>query len=302
MSYSALITYFNSQNPSRAIESASRQTLKPQEIIVVDDCSSDDYRFNLEQLAKDFGCIYIRTPTNLGPAGARNLGIGIAKTNFIVIYDDDDISLPHRAQVHIENLSSGSQVSYVSSRKIYSNEYSFEAKNVNYVGAVSTFEFSHYLLAGRNNKDFPKVYVPASCLAFRKDSFDVEELFDHALRRLEDVDFALRASERGMIFSFSGTVGVTRYSSEGSDKSAIIESAAQIQILSKYRRFFTENEFNKMKMWYQIRAYYFSKDYVKLAVNAFLFTLRFGLEWGKFQSGLSRILHDFRKSRCNLNE
>jgi glycosyltransferase involved in cell wall biosynthesis len=302
MRYSALITCFNSLNPVLAIESALAQTVKPYEIIIVDDCSSDDYGSNLEQLAKRFRCTYIRTPSNLGPAGARNLGIGIAKTDVIMIFDDDDVSLPIRAAVHIENLGSGTQLSYVSSRKIYPNGYSFDAISSNYFGPIKPIEFSQFLLAGKSSEGFPKIYVPACCLAFQKDSFEAQDFFDSNLRRLEDVDFALMASTKGMIFSFSEVVGVTRYASEGSDKNATIESTAQIKVLSKYRMFFEERDFKKMLMWYQIRAYYFSRNYFNLIKIVFLFTLRFGVEWRKIRNSLSRIVHDYRKdSKRNLD-
>ena len=303
MSYSALITYFNSPNPNLAIKSALAQTVKPDEIILVDDYSSADYQLDLERVADEYGCIYLRTPTNLGPAGARNFGIHAAKNNIIMIFDDDDISLPHRAEVHIESLESGSQLSYVSSRKIYPNEYSFEAVNETYCGEINPFDLSQWLLMGMQNQDFPKIHVPACCLEFRKDFFQEDEIFDKNFRRLEDVDFALRASERGMIFSFSDVVGVVRYASNGSDKSAVAESTAQIQILSKYKMYFQENDFNKMKKWYQIRAYYFSRNYLNLIVSGILFTLQFGVQWRKLQNGLARILHDLRKkSKGNLDE
>jgi glycosyltransferase involved in cell wall biosynthesis len=295
MRYSALITCFNSLNPALAIKSALAQTVKPYEIILVDDFSSDDHGTNLEHLAKKFECNYIRTPSNLGPAGARNLGISIAKTDVIMIFDDDDVSLPIRAAVHLENLRSGTQLSYVSSRKIYPNGYSFDAINSNYFGSIEPTEFSQFLLAGKDSENFPRIYVPASCLAFQKDSFDTQEFFDSNLRRLEDVDFALMASKKGMVFSFSEVIGVTRYASEGSDKNATIESTAQINVLSKYRKFFDEGDFKKLSMWYQIRAYYFSRNYINLVKVFFLFTLRFGLEWRKIYNSVSRILHDYRK-------
>jgi glycosyltransferase involved in cell wall biosynthesis len=302
MRYSALITCFNSLNPVLAIESALAQTVKPYEIIVVDDCSSDDYGPNLEQLAKRFGCNYLRTPSNLGPAGARNLGISIAKTDVIMIFDDDDVSLPIRAAVHIENLRSGTQLSYVSSRKIYPNGYSFDAVSSNYFGSIKPIELSQFLLAGKSSENFPKIHVPACCLAFKKESFDAQGFFDSNLRRLEDVDFALMASKKGLIFSFSEVIGVTRFASEGSDKNATIESTAQINLLSKYRSFFDERDFKKMSMWYQIRAYYFLRNYINLIKVFFLFTLRFGVEWRKIHNSLSRILHDYRKdSKGNLD-
>ena len=302
MSYSALITFFNSPNPVLAIDSALAQTVKPNEIILVDDCSSVDYQLNFQQIAKEYGSIYLRTPTNLGPAGARNFGIRAANNNIVMIFDDDDVSLPHRAAVHIESLESGSQLSYVSSKKIYPNDYSFEAVSGIYRGEINPLNLSHWLLAGMQSRDFPKIFVPACCLAFRKDHFQEDEIFDKNFRRLEDVDLAMKASERGMIFSFSEVIGVVRYTSVGSDKSAIAESTAQIQILSKYKMYFQDREFNKMKQWYQIRAHYFSKNYLNLIVSGILFTLRFGVQWKKLQNGLLRILHDFRKeSTRNLD-
>ncbi len=295
MSYSALITYYNSPNPSLAIDSALAQTMKPDEIVLVDDCSSIDYQVELERIAVEYGCHYLRTPENLGPAGARNFGIKAAKNNLIIIFDDDDVSLPHRAKLHIESLQSGSHLSYVSSRKIYSNDYSFEAVNKAYYGEINPLDLCKWLLMGMESQTIPKIHVPACCLAFRKDSYQGDEFFDKNFRRLEDVDFALRASERRMIFSFSEAVGVIRYASNGSDKSANAESAAQLQILSKYRMYLQENEFNKMEKWYQIRSYYFSGSYFNLITSGILFTLRFGVQWRKLRNGLARIIHDLRK-------
>jgi glycosyltransferase involved in cell wall biosynthesis len=301
MSYSALITFFNSPNPNLAIDSALAQTIKPHEIILVDDCSMIEFQLNLQRLANEYGCVYMRTPTNLGPAGARNFGIQAAHNDIIMIFDDDDVSLPHRAKIHIESLESGSQLSYVSSRKIYPNDYSFEAINENYFGEINPFDLSRWLLIGVKNHVLPKIHVPACCLAFRKDFFMEDEIFDGNFRRLEDVDFALRASEKGMIFSFSEVFGVLRYASNGSDKSAVVESTAQIQILSKYKMYLAQNEFSQMKKWYEIRSYYFSRNYAKLIVSGILFTLRFGLQWRRLLNGLSRIMHDFRKaSKGNL--
>lgn len=294
MNYSAVITFFNSPNPALAIESALAQTIEPQEIIVVDDCSNDDFQSLLKKVAHKYKCTYICTPKNLGPAGARNMGVKIANNNIIMIFDDDDISLPERALIHIDCLKSGSDLSYLSSRKTYPSGYSFDAINDTYFGKINSSELAQYLLAGRRSRDFPRIYAPTCCLAFLKDSLGTHEPFDSNLRRLEDVDFALQASEKGLIFSFSEAIGVTRYSSEGSDKNTLIESTAQLEILSKYKVYFKENEFRKVQMWYQIRAHYFSKNYLRLLTTAILFTLRFGMDLRRMNNGLSRITHDFR--------
>jgi len=55
------------------------------EIIVVDDCSSEDLR----PVASQYGARYLRTPANMGPAGARNLGAKAAEGEILVFVDSD---------------------------------------------------------------------------------------------------------------------------------------------------------------------------------------------------------------------
>jgi len=296
MNYSAVFTFFNSPNPGLAIQSALAQTLKPQEIIVVDDCSNFEFKSRLKDAALKYECTYICTPMNMGPAGARNIGVREARNNVIMIFDDDDISLPERALAHIESFNSGSHLSYLSSRKIYPNGHSFDAISRAHTGKFNTSEFAQYLLAGIRVRAFPKVYVPTCCLAFRKDLLDTNEPFDENFRRLEDVDFALQASEKGLNFSFSETIGIIRYASEGLDKNSLAESNAQLEILSKYRTYFRERQFKKILLWYRIRSYYFSRQYLKLFAASLLFILKFGMDSRKVFNGLSRLVHDFRRT------
>jgi|GEM_PF-323695 len=67
--------------------SLSRQTLSPDEIILVDDHSSD----NTAQLARGF-CKVITTERNSGAAVARNLGIRTAKGEVLAFIDSDCIA------------------------------------------------------------------------------------------------------------------------------------------------------------------------------------------------------------------
>lgn len=78
-----------------AIASAFEQTRVPDEIIVVDDCSTDD----TAQIVRDFPdsdqrIRFLCTPKNSGSAVARNLGIQQASGEFIALLDADDLWLP----------------------------------------------------------------------------------------------------------------------------------------------------------------------------------------------------------------
>jgi glycosyltransferase involved in cell wall biosynthesis len=74
-----------------AIESALSQQSCQLEVIVVDDGSSDD----TESRCRAWPSVrYLRTPRNLGPAGARNCGIRAATGRYVAFLDADDAWLP----------------------------------------------------------------------------------------------------------------------------------------------------------------------------------------------------------------
>ncbi len=77
----------------RAVASVMAQTLPVDEIIIVDDGSTDDTRAVVQQL--DGPIRYYRKP-NGGAASARNLGIKKARGRYIALLDTDDVWLPEK--------------------------------------------------------------------------------------------------------------------------------------------------------------------------------------------------------------
>lgn len=97
---SAVIPAYNAgQFLHQALSSVLAQTRAPDEVIVVDDCSTD----NTAQVVRDFSDKRLKllsTSKNSGSAIARNLGIREASGDLIALLDADDLWLPeHLATV-----------------------------------------------------------------------------------------------------------------------------------------------------------------------------------------------------------
>jgi glycosyltransferase involved in cell wall biosynthesis len=90
-----ITTYNRRQLLPRAIASVLAQDEPDFELIVVDDCSTDDTRSYLASLT-DPRIRICATARNSGPATARNLGLDAARGEIFALLDDDDIYLPHR--------------------------------------------------------------------------------------------------------------------------------------------------------------------------------------------------------------
>ena len=71
----------------RAIRSVRAQEGVCAEVIVVDDCSD-------VTPSTASGIVYVRNPVRRGPGPSRNRGIELARTDFVVILDDDDTLVP----------------------------------------------------------------------------------------------------------------------------------------------------------------------------------------------------------------
>lgn len=91
---SVILTTHNRANfLIRAIDSVLNQTLINFELIVVDDCSTD----NTEELVKtltDNRIRYVRHVQNRGASAARNTGVDAAQADYTSFLDDDDEYLP----------------------------------------------------------------------------------------------------------------------------------------------------------------------------------------------------------------
>lgn len=95
MKISVIIAAYNAASYlKQAVDSALGQTYPPHEIIVADDCSSDE----TEAIARSFGTLVrvVRLEKNSGPAAARNAAARLASGDWLAFLDADDWFFPEK--------------------------------------------------------------------------------------------------------------------------------------------------------------------------------------------------------------
>lgn len=182
-------TYNAAKYIGEAIESILKQTYKNVELLIVDDDSNDGTVEIITEFIKKDDRIQLIRGNKQGIGGALNLGIGIARGEYIARMDADDISLPMRIEKQVEYMEQN-----------------------NDVGVCAT-QIQRFLHNKIDDKQLPEVFTDQdiksgmlfSCIIahptvmFRKKLFDdgwrytenvIAEDFDLWTRMIPDVKFA----------------------------------------------------------------------------------------------------------------
>jgi glycosyltransferase involved in cell wall biosynthesis len=163
-----------------AITSVVAQTRPVQEILVVDDGSTDGTVARLSDLAAKDARLRILASDRLGPGGARNVGLEAASRPTIAFLDGDDIWPLDKIARQMERLTAADRPDIVS-------------------GLIQRFRAlapRSPTPAGEPGETMAHVNLGA-CL-FRREVFGVVGQFDERLRICEDVDLMLRVREAGL--------------------------------------------------------------------------------------------------------
>lgn len=253
----------------RALDSSLSQEWPEFEVVVVDDGSTDGSWAKIQQAAKgDSRIIPIRHETNQGASAARNSILEAAGGNFIAFFDDDDISRPDRLQLQYERIVSYEQTTginmiacYASGERIYPNGYTMPIRAVGAEGPPPTgLAMTDYLLFHKRDPNlFYGAGTPTCSLMARTSVFQDLGGFDTAMRRQEDVDFAIRMSLKGGHFIGIPEPVLTQYSTDGNEKSARIEFESFLRLLDKNKDYLIDTDsYRYMRLWSEMRYRHFT--------------------------------------------
>lgn len=91
-------SYNTSKYISDSIQSVVNQTYKNWELIIVDDCSTDNTIEIVKPFLKDNRIVFLRNEKNCGAAVTRNVALKLAKGRYIAFLDSDDLWLPEKLE------------------------------------------------------------------------------------------------------------------------------------------------------------------------------------------------------------
>ena len=180
-----VIPAFNRETLIRdALASVAAQTPSlPAEVIVVDDCSTDDTAAVAERL----GARVLRHRENTGAAAARNTGIAAANQEWVALLDSDDEWLPHHLDTlwrhrHGHALVAGAALADAD-----------DGSRPRYHGTPSR---GPHGLDSPATILYPENFIAASGALVRTDAVRDAGGYDTSLRYAEDFDLWIRLLER----------------------------------------------------------------------------------------------------------
>ncbi len=190
---SVVIPAYNASNTiQQAIATARAQTLRPTQIVVVDDCSKDDTIQKAEAVAGP-DLLVVRSPKNGGGGAARNRGIDHSTGDVVAFLDADDLWAPNKLANQMVLLRTQTLDSFCFSAVEQVNEYGEKhilPKREPFPGE----SLADYMLKSGNIMQTSTLMVPRHLLTKCR--------FNERLRRFQDLDFVLTLDEAGIPAAF----------------------------------------------------------------------------------------------------
>ena len=208
---------------SRCLESIGEQTIRPRELIIVDDSSAEDCRPVVPRDLLDIATV-IRLPKPTNAANARNVGIDAATGDIFAFVDSDDYWLSSHLEVACRALME-QQVDFLfgNFHAISESRSRWPAKIRTPVVPVNTAAY----LTEQSGTIRTSTFVGRS-------AFIRSVKFDSKLAKHQDWDFSLRAGRRGRVgFNQTATVYIDHAPSCRMSGAANPEASAYF--LSKYK-------------------------------------------------------------------
>jgi len=189
----AIPNYNNAQFLEECIESIKSQTYKVTQILVVDDCSTDNSIEILENLSKKYeNFTYKKNEKNMGVSYTRDRALRLLETEYVSAIDSDDFYYNKKKLENEISLIKKFKEEYNEDIVAYSNIIStdidgkFQKKNISKHNQCNGECFEKFITR--------EVRIP-TCSLYSKSLFKQLDGFDTTIPLYEDWDFKIRLSK-----------------------------------------------------------------------------------------------------------
>lgn len=230
-------TYNRAHVLGRSVRSVLDQSYGDFELVIVDDCSTDNTKETVQRLA-DERIRYIRLDKNSGtPATPTNRGIEVAQGEYIAVQDSDDEWLPDKLEKQMKAFNDAPAevgIVYTDAWRVRENgkkEYWPTPRIVPDDGIIYDEALAYRVIG-----------IGTHTLVIKKECFDKVGLFDTELPNLIDTELLIRMSKFYCFYHIAEPL-VNYYVTSGSvsstNESAIV---ARKLILEKHYRDISRNK------------------------------------------------------------
>ncbi|MFC1785824.1 glycosyltransferase [Candidatus Neomarinimicrobiota bacterium] len=198
-----VITYNSSNYVIETLESIKKQTYQNIELIVSDDCSTDDTVEICRNWMVEHKERFIRTelliiPNNTGISANCNRGIKVAHGVWVKLIAGDDTLLSNCISSNISYIMTHPMVSILQSNAVIYDSFFNDDRQINIsnIANIDIFNKKHsplkqYKLLLRRNQ------IIATAIFIKRDIFKMLGGFDEELKLIEDYPFWLKATQAG---------------------------------------------------------------------------------------------------------
>lgn len=224
---SVIIPTFNrARLIARTIASVERQSLPPIEILLIDDCSTDDTEQRVKTISSSIPVVYKRLEKNGGGAVARNAGIRLAKGAYVAFLDSDD----EWESDHLKTLAS-----YISREKgdfVVASSARVSEKGIIFPKKAFPLNSSvaqklHYVLAGNLAFQTSTLLMPRNTA--------VRFMFDDRLRRHQDWDLIFRMIRHQIVLFLLPNPTTIYHLQTGANLSRTASVIPSLRFLARHR-------------------------------------------------------------------
>lgn len=188
LTVSVVIPAYNAEQSIRqTIDSVLRQTHQPDEIIVVDDGSTD----RTAEIAKTYQQVTYIYQTNAGVSAACNTGIENARYHWIAFVDSDDVWLPQKLELQLSLLQRNPDLKWAMCN-YYINDHRRNKKHINF-----NKQQAQQMMNGEDWLDFFDGAVAGlgwvrCCMLAERNVLEEAGLFRPGYSAAEDLDLCIR--------------------------------------------------------------------------------------------------------------